>query len=204
MKLNNSGDKKGHGYLSIYEKLFSPIYNEVQNLLEIGVRQGESIKSWKDFFVNAHIYGLDFGWPKEGDYKFIDILNNIDGVTIHKGDQSCKKTLDKIKNETPVLDIIIDDGSHILEHQQLTFFHLFDHLKNGGFYVIEDIHTSVFPHMKPRYGLNKNESNSTYLMFQRFEKTGLLKSVYFDKIFSTKEIKLIHLNTSIAVVQKQT
>lgn len=37
-------------------------------------------------------------------------------------------------------DIIIDDGSHISSHQILTFNVLWDKLKIGGLYFIEDIH----------------------------------------------------------------
>ena len=40
-------------------------------------------------------------------------------------------------------DIIIDDGSHIEEHQIFTFGVLFPKLKPGGVYIVEDISSSV-------------------------------------------------------------
>ena len=36
-------------------------------------------------------------------------------------------------------DIVIDDGSHILEHIIKTFTHIFPHVKKGGYYFIEDL-----------------------------------------------------------------
>lgn len=39
-------------------------------------------------------------------------------------------------------DIVIDDGSHRWDHQRISVGHLIRHVKPGGFYVIEDIHTS--------------------------------------------------------------
>jgi hypothetical protein len=37
---------------------------------------------------------------------------------------------------------MIDDGSHIKAHQVTTFYTLFEHRRDGGTYVIEDIQTS--------------------------------------------------------------
>jgi hypothetical protein len=41
-------------------------------------------------------------------------------------------------------DIIIDDGSHLPEHQLVSFTALFPFVRPGGVYVIEDIETSYF------------------------------------------------------------
>lgn len=38
------------------------------------------------------------------------------------------------------LDVIIDDASHASDHQQIALGYLFQHLKDGGFYFIEDLH----------------------------------------------------------------
>ena len=202
MKLNNSGDKKGHHYVPLYEKYFSPICSRVKNILEIGVRQGESILAWKDFFKNANIYGIDIGWPQPLNYQFIDKLNAQERIFIYKGDQSCPKLLEDFTRTTSPMDIVVDDGSHILKHQQFTFFNLFDHLTKGGYYIIEDLHTSHYPHMIKKYGLNDDGSNSTYLMFENFQKKGKLKSIYHDRIFLEEEIKIEFLNKSIVFLQK--
>jgi hypothetical protein len=41
-------------------------------------------------------------------------------------------------------DIVLDDGSHVAEHQKASFETLFPLLKEGGLYVIEDTHTSYW------------------------------------------------------------
>ena len=41
-------------------------------------------------------------------------------------------------------DLIIDDGSHVVSHQQKTFGKFFKLLRNGGIYVIEDLGSSYF------------------------------------------------------------
>ena len=40
--------------------------------------------------------------------------------------------------------IIIDDGSHHVDHVETTLRILWPHLKNGGVYVIEDTHTAYW------------------------------------------------------------
>jgi hypothetical protein len=50
------------------------------------------------------------------------------------------------------LDLIIDDGGHTMRQQQTSFGFLFRHLKVGGIYIIEDLHTS-------RWGLNSDYIN---------------------------------------------
>ena len=68
-----------HSYLELYEKLLSPKKDTAKNILEIGigerkVKNGGSIKLWKDYFANATIYALDI-IPKE---RVLDELVNDD------------------------------------------------------------------------------------------------------------------------------
>ena len=41
-------------------------------------------------------------------------------------------------------DVIIDDGSHRPDHQQIALGFLFPHLRSGGLYFIEDLMTNGF------------------------------------------------------------
>ena len=43
------------------------------------------------------------------------------------------------------IDVIIDDGSHIMEHLKTSFMHLFPKLSSGGIYVLEDLGTCYMP-----------------------------------------------------------
>ena len=103
-------------------------------ILEIGVENLFSIKLWLDYFPNAFIYGADINVSEQGDrYNII------------KADQSKVEDVNKIKATiSKPLFLIVDDGSHIPEHQILTFEILFDILLPGGTYIIEDIETSYW------------------------------------------------------------
>ena len=57
------------------------------------------------------------------------------------------------------LDIIIDDGGHTMNQQQITFKILFaNNLKSKGYFVIEDLHTSLLPYY---FGYGSNEFNNS-------------------------------------------
>jgi hypothetical protein len=131
-----------HKYYEIYPEIFEKYKNEDINLFEIGVDEGKSLKVWKEYYPNCNVFGLD-------------IQNEIfnENVKIFKGDQSNLNDLDNIINQIPKCDIIIDDGSHVSEHQLKTFYYLFEHLLNeGGTYVIEDIECSYWKPSDTIYG----------------------------------------------------
>jgi hypothetical protein len=47
--------------------------------------------------------------------------------------------------ENVKFDLIIDDGSHYCSQQQESFAWLWPKLRKGGFYIMEDLHTSFLP-----------------------------------------------------------
>ena len=144
MKLQQIGNKhqtdksrhtyKNITYLDIYEKFFKHKREAVKNFVEIGVLNGASLRTWKDYFPNANIFGIDIN-PE---------CKNLeeDRIKIFIGDQNDDDFLKTIKTEIPQIDILIDDGSHITKHQIKTFNYLFDNINKGGFYAIEDLRNS--------------------------------------------------------------
>ena len=48
-----------HSYLETYEKLFKPYKDEDIVFVEVGVREGGSIRLFGDYFTKAIIYGYD-------------------------------------------------------------------------------------------------------------------------------------------------
>lgn len=123
------GGDKGtmHNYIENYEKLFKPLRNREITFLEIGVDQGHSLKMWREYFPNARIIGIDIKNP----------TMDVSGCEFYICDQSSKEHIDKILGIP--FDVIIDDGSHVLQHQMLSHLYLFPKLKKGGMYIIEDI-----------------------------------------------------------------
>ncbi len=136
-----------HRYDRFYPKYIDFVKN-IDNaaILEIGLDKGASLNMWLEYLPNAYIYGIDIGYSKEGER-----------YTIFKGDQSKQNDLINImKHINKNVYVINDDGSHIPEHQILTFNIYFkDLLEYGGTYIIEDIETSYWT-KKGLYGYSTN------------------------------------------------
>jgi hypothetical protein len=123
--------KRQHNYLAYYWMHCRDIRFDVRNVLEIGVETDHSIRMWEEFFPNATIYGVDID-PScrrfEGDRRRILI-----------GDQGDVNFLRRVIREAgEAFDIIIDDGSHRVDHQLKAFGLLFPAMSDHGIYVIED------------------------------------------------------------------
>jgi len=123
--------KRNHNYLPYYWMHFRDIRSEVRNVLEIGVQTDRSIRMWEAFFPNATIYGLDIDPACE----------RLAGgrCKIFIGDQSDRAVLNRVvEGAGGFFDIVIDDGSHRVEHQLASFDQLFPALSDHGIYVVED------------------------------------------------------------------
>lgn len=133
------GDKGTvHSYIETYDKLLTPYRDKKINFLEIGIAYGESLELFYKYFSNAQIYGADIhdieifsDHIKPGGYK------NDDRFTIWIENAATPKFLDVIGDTK--FDIIIDDGSHVLQDQIDSFNLLKDRMNPGGIYIIEDI-----------------------------------------------------------------
>jgi len=119
-----------HDYHIPYSENLSKYENKEIKLLEIGVRDGCSLRAWKELFPKATIYGMDI----DSSCKILE----KEGFHIIIGNQNNKEYLDLFGNNQ--FDVIIDDGSHFNKHIINTFNHLFHkNLKPGGIYIIEDL-----------------------------------------------------------------
>ncbi|GDY32014.1 hypothetical protein GTS_36470 [Gandjariella thermophila] len=138
-------DKWGglHWFTPHYERHFGGLRHERLRILEIGIggfegrsTGGGSLLMWRRYFPRAVVFGMDI-FDKSGlDQPRIKTL---------RGDQNNADWLTGIAREYGPFDIIIDDGSHINEHVLHSFSVLFEHLRTGGTYVIEDMWTSYCP-----------------------------------------------------------
>jgi hypothetical protein len=177
--VSDKGDKHGHkhNFAKIYEKYISQFKYHPINILEIGVCDGASLKMWYDYFPNANIIGLDI-LPKneyENDRIKVGIL-----------DQSQKSHLEQfydfcIENNIE-FHIILDDGSHHMDDQQITLYYMFKLLNSEGIYILEDLHTSLANDGTPLYYKNiemfSNRENSTLYYLNNYMTED---SVYLNK-----------------------
>ena len=119
--------------------------DQIKKVLEMGVgdakemasaktshyQTGASLRMWRDFFPNALIFGADI----ESRMMF-----KTDRIETFVCDQSDKEDLMRLIDKTGSdIDLFVDDGSHIPEHQISTCLTLMPILKKDVIYVIEDI-----------------------------------------------------------------
>lgn len=127
---------KGVTYLDIYKRYMSSKRLDIKVFVEIGVRDGASLRMWKEYFPNATIYGIDI------DKRCLESIE--DRIEIIIGDQNNVQFLDSIINKfsSTGIDILLDDGSHITKHQILTFNKLYPLINDKGLFIIEDLANS--------------------------------------------------------------
>ncbi|PWC32068.1 discoidin domain-containing protein [Azospirillum sp. TSO22-1] len=167
-------DKVPHGFCDIYEAVFSPIRLRVTKVLEIGVFFGASLKMWRDWFPHAVIHGADHFTGHQGNgHVFPDadaFLREVSAgqhprIVLHTLDQSRREYIDQFRAKflQGTFDIIIDDASHLMRDQQYTLASLFCLVKPGGYFVVEDLHTSI----SEGYDVEEGGGNGTLQMIGR-------------------------------------
>jgi hypothetical protein len=123
-----------HDYLNFYELFFAPIRNNELSILEVGVFNGQSLSTWAEYFPNARIIGVDIVPLSK---RFV-----TDRIAIEIADQSNVQQLINVVQKHGPFDIVIEDGSHMCEHQITTLRTIFPFLKDKGIYIVEDLQTN--------------------------------------------------------------
>ena len=116
-------------YVPVYESLFSAKRNGPFSILELGVCGGGSMHGWSEYFPNGQVTGIDIKLP---DTSFPP------NVRLYEGDQTDVDLLRRVARERGPFDAIVDDCSHFPDHYLASYKTLFEHVKPGGYYVIED------------------------------------------------------------------
>lgn len=133
-KVDSDHTYYGKTYMDIYERYFEEFRMKPIKFLEIGILGGASLASWRAYFPNAEIHGIDIN-PACRQYE--NVANNI---FVHILDCSDEEKLNDFKNMFPnYFDIILDDGSHINNITIKTFKHLYSAAKPDAYYIIEDL-----------------------------------------------------------------
>lgn len=177
LKYKSDKSSDYHCYLELYDMYFSSYRGENINFLEIGIYLGDSLNIFNEYFENATITAIDIHNKSHLQKKNIKII---------QGDQSDRSLLNKFEDN--FYQIILDDGSHKMEHQQVSLGVLFKKLKSGGVYIIEDLHTSFDSYgenilygidlfgLKPNNrtidflnGIIQGENNNEYLLDDEYE-----------------------------------
>ena len=144
---DKGGFNKDHNFSDYYSTIFFDKKQSFKNILEVGLGTNNinvpsnmglegkplaSLRAWRDYFLNANIYGADI------DRK---ILKDEDRIKTYYVDQTnTSSILELFKNIGDIsFDIIIDDGLHEYNANICLFENSFKFLKKKGIYVIEDV-----------------------------------------------------------------
>jgi hypothetical protein len=145
----NSDKSAWHNYTTLYAPIFKALgyHDRPINLFELGLgsinpdiesNMGHlgnpcaSMRSFKDFFPKASIYGADIDR---------DILIEEERIKTFYCDQTDPVVIKAMWNlvGNVEFDVIIDDGLHKNHANECFFTHSYHKLKKGGLYVVEDI-----------------------------------------------------------------
>lgn len=201
-------------YNKVYEPVFKSIKDEIKLFCEIGIggfsepmgwRPGNSLKVWRDYFKNANILGLDI------------VRHNVDDlerIKIDWLDQSKRDLVNDYAKNLENYDIILDDGSHNVYDQQITFAAFFKSLKPGGIYVIEDLHSSIevnIPEKAELWGWGVPGHITPLEMLENFKKNGKIISddlnseeiSYLNENIESVEIFTLSPTSITSVIRKK-
>ncbi|MFN8391692.1 MAG: CmcI family methyltransferase [Bdellovibrionota bacterium] len=137
--LNNSNKRlhKWLHYFDIYERHLARFRGRSPVMIEIGVKGGGSLDMWKAYLGSeSRIIGVDIN----PDCK----VHERDGIEIFIGSQDDPSLINSIFSKYPNVDIVLDDGSHIMQHVIASFDLMYDRLNQNGVYIVEDTHTSYW------------------------------------------------------------
>lgn len=178
--VNNSKTDKNtsHSYLDLYETLFCNKKETAKHVLEVGIgdfglKNGGSIKLWRDYFTIATIYGLDI----LSKHRVMDELLNDSRIVLYTSTNAYSETFVQNNLSNIKFDILLDDGPHTLQSMK-DFIRLYSPLMaDDGILVIEDIQhidwliklTEVTPEeLKDKiktYDLRKNKGRRDDIVF---------------------------------------
>jgi hypothetical protein len=128
---------KWHHYIPLYDRYFARFRGTAVRFLEIGVSKGGSLRMWRDYFgPDAVLYGIDID-PD---------CARLDGhaAQVRIGSQDDPAFLAQVVAEMGGVDVVLDDGSHVMAHVRVALTALFPQLAIGGLYMIEDMHTAYW------------------------------------------------------------
>jgi hypothetical protein len=131
-KIDELHSFNGLSYLDIYERYFVALRDMEISVLEIGVHNGASLRTWKSYFRHGKIFGIDID-PRCKDME-------EDHIRVEIGSQDDAAFLRNCFGPDAKFDIVIDDGSHVNSFTMASFEYLFNNrLNSRGIYIIEDL-----------------------------------------------------------------
>jgi Methyltransferase domain len=190
-------------YLPIHQRYLEPFKagfpqaaggRQPLRLLEIGVSQGGSLELWRRFLgPQAVIFGVDIN-PQ------CAALDRAE-LPVRIGSQTDSEFLAGVVAEMGGIDVVIDDGSHIAEHQQASMDVLLPLLSDGGLYIVEDTQTSYW---RPwQGGFRKPGSFIELAKTLADDMHGWYHAGKVDRPLAKTDVSAISFHDGIVVIEKR-
>jgi hypothetical protein len=168
---HNTDKAYGHGFTSVYNTYFEQYTNP--RILEIGVYNGASMETYNEFFnYRCNIVGVDNG-------EQLGYMSTHPNIQIVIADQD--RPVELANAVGGMYDIILDDGSHFVEHQINCYEVLKQKVNKGGIYIIEDLHCCYHSFYNP----NNVKNTIEYLQDLKNNLPEYIESI---EIFSDKPL----------------
>lgn len=185
---------KWHHYIPLYDRYFAPFRGKPVRFLEIGSWRGGSLAMWREYFgPEAVIFGIDID-PACAAF-------NGEAGQVRIGSQDDPEFLAQVVAEMGGIDIVLDDGSHRMNHVRESLRQLFPLLANDGIYMIEDLHCAYWQ----GFGGGLDAPGNFYTNFlprlfddmHRWYHDGKLNAPRFSRMVSG-----VHVHDSLVVLEK--
>lgn len=176
---------KPHDYARHYDKMFTPLRTKAVKFLEVGVGGGEGVRMWLDYFdhIAVRVFGVDI----VQDTNACNKPGTIVRYTFTQGDQTDPEFWKRfIETHGSYWDVIIDDGLHSNIAVITTFNALWQHVKPGGFYAIEDLNVG---YGGPSFFVSANWPN--HIDFLKGKIDELNHENEIDSIYFSKELAVL-------------
>ena len=144
---------------------------------------------WQEYFPRAEVFGVDI---EASCRQYED-----ERIHIIQADLSDAAQVSMLREIRP--QIIVDDASHIVSHQLLALFTLFDVLPRGGVYILEDLETSLNPELFDE--AYRDCSMDAYAVCERIAHIAARKVPDDDSIYAD-HINRIGMETELVSITK--
>jgi hypothetical protein len=125
-----------HAYSAVYDLIFANLRFQPIIFGELGILDNSSMHAWRSYFPNATLYGFEY-FAERIDAARTHALPRTHYVPADIGDT--RLFFEAVNSTEQTFDVLIDDSTHLFEHQ-INFINVaVDFVKPGGMVIVEDI-----------------------------------------------------------------
>lgn len=125
-----------HPYTAVYDMLFATRRYDPLVFGELGVLDNMSMHVWRGYFPNATLYGFD-AFPDKIEAARQAALPRTHYALADVGNR--RSLFDAFNDTGRAFDVLIDDSTHLFDHQILFIGVALEFVRPGGMVIVEDV-----------------------------------------------------------------